>query len=377
MFHVHDHAAFDQVCVFNQIGRAQNRSGRDLVCLEMSDRLGDRVPSDPGLDQFVHVGSVFHALLEIHEPGIVRQILAIQRREQALPVLSRHRANRHVAVRGGIDVERHAARMTVATAFGRHAPRHVLHDVGQQEEGSVLHGNVHPLALPGPGAFLQRGQNADHGEQGRGGIADRGAAARRRMVGEAGHAVDAAGRLDDGIVGAPVTPRAVLAEARDRTQDEARVGLAQGRIAEPHLVQRAGRIIFHHHVGPGRQLEEQGSAVRVAQVERDALFVARAVQHHQSDVVLVLPLHTGPAAAGPWRAVAVRLATAGRLHLDDLRTEAAEQQRTVRPGQKTGQVQHDQVLQRLHGFLRLESGGRYPNPSGMRSARLDGPAGEP
>ena len=246
--------------------------------------------------------------------------------------------------------------MTVAAAFGRHAPRHVLHDVGQQEEGPVLHGDVHPLALAGLGALLQRGQNADYGEQGCGGIADCGAAARRRMVGEAGHAVDAAGCLDDGIVGAPVAPRAVLAEAGDRTQDETRVRLAQGRVAESHLVQRAGRVVFHHDVGPGRQLQEQGGAVRIAQVERDALFVARAVQHHQSDVVLVLPLHTGPAAAGPRRAVAVRLAAAGRLHLDDLRPEAAEQQRTVRPGQKTGQVQHDQVFQRLHGFLRLSPG---------------------
>ena len=248
MRHVNDHIAFDQMGILDQLGRTEDRAGRHFALLKMRHRFLDRVLSNPGLDYRVDIVTVLHALLKIGESGIVEQVFAIQGSEQTLPVLGRDRTDGHIAVLGMIDVEWHPARMRIPPTFRSQARGHMLNQVWQQEERAVLHGGIDPLAATRFFAQLERGQNPDQGEQGGRGIADRGPAPRRRMVRKAGDAVDAAGSLNDRIVGPPVAAWPVLAKARNRAQNNAWVTGAQGLIVEPHFVNRSRREILYHHV---------------------------------------------------------------------------------------------------------------------------------
>ena len=98
---------------------------------------------------------------------------------------------------------------------------------------------------------------------------------------------------------------------------------------------------------------EQGRALRIAQIEGDALFIARPVEHHQPDIILGLPGHTRSLRPGERRAIAVGFATLGRLDFNDIGSQPAEQQSAVRTGQKAGEVQDKQTFKWFHISLRM------------------------
>ena len=173
------------------------------------------------------------------------------------------------------------------------------------------------------------------------------------MVRKTGNAIDAAGGLNDRIVGPPVAAGSVLAKTRNRAQNNARVTGAQGRIAEPHFVNCSRRKILHHHVRFFYKLFEQGRTLRVAQIEGDALLIARPVEHHQPDIILRLPGHTRSLRSGKRRAVAVGFTALGRLDFNDVGSQPTEQQGAVGTGQKTGEIQDNQTFEWFHISLPL------------------------
>ena len=98
---------------------------------------------------------------------------------------------------------------------------------------------------------------------------------------------------------------------------------------------------------------EQVRALRIAQIEGNALFITRPVEHHQPDIILRLPGHTRPVRTGKGGAIAVGFAALRRLDFNDIGSQPAEQQGAVRAGQKTGEVQDKQTFEWFHISLRM------------------------
>ena len=81
--------------------------------------------------------------------------------------------------------------------------------------------------LPERLALEQRGHDAERREQARGDVGDRRAGAHRSLARDAGDRHEAAHALRDLVEARPVAVGAVLAEARDAGEDDARVDLAR------------------------------------------------------------------------------------------------------------------------------------------------------
>ena len=307
--------------------------------LQNCDRLGNRMLSHPVLHELINLGAVFDPVRQVGVAGVVLEVFPADGPQTVLPAAGGDGAYRHVAVRGVVDVERRPADMRVAAPDRDFSGVEVFDQLGQEEEGPVLHRDIDPLAPAGFVAQLEGRQDADDPEQGRRGIADGRPAADRLAVGKTGHAVNPAHGLNDRIVGPPFAVRAGLTKTRDGAHNEPWVDRLQGGKAQAHLVQGAGRVILDHDIGLAAQLLEQLDALSRAQVERHALFVASPMQDHQADIVVGLLAQAGALGTGVGRTVAVAFALARRFDFYDLGAQAAQQQGAVRTGQKTGQVE--------------------------------------
>ena len=145
----------------------------------------------------------------------------------------------------------------------------------------------------------------------------------------------------------------VLPIAGDPDHDEAAVDGAQGVVAQAPFFHRAGPEVLEQEVGLRRQLLEDFLSFRLAQIERDALLVAR---------------HEGPPKGGFLFAMASpdaqRVALVRRLDLDDVGAHIAEDLAAKRPGQQRAELEHTQVCQRAvrelnrsgHRHLQLPEG---------------------
>ena len=102
-----------------------------------------------------------------------------------------------------------------------------------------------------------------------------------------------------------------------------RVDLAQPVVAEAPPLQRAGAEVLHDDVGLGDQPAEDLLALLAPQVQGDRPLVAAHDRPPQRVAVRLLPAP-----------LAHRVAAAGRLHLDHVGAQVAEQLADERPGQQ-------------------------------------------
>ena len=133
---------------------------------------------------------------------------------------------------------------------------------------------VDPLALAGVLALQQREQDALAEEHAGRGVGDRDAHAHRPAPGLTGHRHQAAQALHDLIDAGSIGVGAVLAEAGDAGQDDARVDATQPFVAEAEALLDGGAEVLHHHVAARHQPVEHGAAARALQVDAEAALVA-------------------------------------------------------------------------------------------------------
>ena len=192
--------------------------------------------------------------------------------------------------------------------------------------------HIDHLALAGAVAVMQRGQRADRRVQRGIAVDDRGGGAERLPDRLAGQGHQPAHRLAQRIEGRAVAIGAVLAEARDRAEDDVRLQLAQPFVAEAHLVHDPGAEILQDDVGGLDQRGEDLLAALVAQIEAEA-FLAAVVDRE----IDALAAHQRRRLAG--------FLAAQLFDLDDLGAEVGEDHAAARAGLIPRQFEHPHAFE--------------------------------
>ena len=153
---------------------------------------------------------------------------------------------------------------------------------------------------------LQRGDDAECGERGRGMVGDRRARAQRRPVGEAGAGHEAGSGLHDVVHRGPIGVGPALAVAGDRRIHEAPVGAREIAVPQAEAVHRTRAGVLDEHVGAFGERGDQAAAVGVGDVDTQAALAACSLQERHRDRAV----HRigGRAAAGSARGGSRRLA---------------------------------------------------------------------
>ena len=216
-----------------------------------------------------------------------------------------------VAVGRGEASHRHARRVVVArlrrnlVVDGPPGGLEVHH-----RDHRFQQGGLHPAAGPGPVPVMQGDQHADGEIETGGQIGHGNPGARRLGARQAGDAHQAAHPLGDLVDAAPVGVRAVLAEAGDRSVDQARVPGVHGVEVEAQAVLDRGAHVLDQHVGGVDQAHQHVAALRRLQVQGQRPLVA----------VQVLEVGAVPAVRGQAR----RRQAGRRLHPDDVGAPVGE-----------------------------------------------------
>ena len=188
---------------------------------------------------------------------------------------------------------------------------------------------------------MQEGeQDALAQEHAGGGVGDGDADAHRAMPGFAGDRHQAAHALHDLVDAGARRVRAVLTEARDGCQDDARVDRLQLLVGEAEALLHRGAEIFHHDVGAGDQPGQHFGAGRRLQIEAQAALVAM-------QVLLV------GAVAAPGDAA--DLAVGRRVDADHVGAPVGQQAHGGGPGAGDREVEHGVARQGQRG----RGGGRH------------------
>src|SRR6185437_3780532 len=140
-------------------------------------------------------------------------------------------------------------------------------------------------------------------------------------------AQEAAQPLPDDVVARPLRVRPVPPHARDRAIDQARIELREPRIADAELVGDTGTEILDEHIGVGDELLDDGTALRVAQIEGEAALAAIEGAIHRRVAAALIP-------------AAKRIATFRVFDLDDLGAEIGEELSGIGPGDETRRLDH-------------------------------------
>ena len=145
-------------------------------------------------------------------------------------------------------------------------------------------------------------------------------------------------RLRDEVVAGPAGVGTGLAEAGDRAIDELRIGVLEVLVAEPVFGEVASLEVLDQHVGSKRQSPDDVPAGRRGDVDGHRPLVARDCGPPQAPAV-------EPEAVAP-HDVAI-----GRLDLDDVGAEIAEQLPGERTGDEGAELEHAHAGQRgvVHG----------------------------
>ena len=207
--------------------------------------------------------------------------------------------------------------------------------VGQHRRHRVEHPDVDELSAAGAVPRQQGGRDAVGGEHPGDDVGDRHPEAVGRPVLLAGDAHQPALALQNRVVARLAPPRAGLPEPGDGTVDEAGPPPGHLGVSQPHAIQRAGPEVLHQDVGALEQGVEHPAAVRVLQVEGDALLVAVDAQ----EVRALARLERRPPRAGV-------VPLARLLHLDDARAHVGEHHRAVGAGEDAGEVEHGHAVER-------------------------------
>ena len=191
---------------------------------------------------------------------------------------------------------------------------------------------VHPLPLARHVALEQRDQRAHGGIHAAREVGDRHADAHRPLARQPRDRHQAAHALGDLVEARPVAVGAVLAEAGQADVDEARVDGAQRFVVEAEPVLHVGPIVLDQHVGAFRHLLENGDALGLLEVERDAALVAVQVEEVRA---LARAAHHR-----------VLVAVLRHLDLDDVGAPVGELARGGRAGAGPRQIDHLEAGQR-------------------------------
>ena len=193
-------------------------------------------------------------------------------------------------------------------------------------------GNADVLADAAAFALVER--RGDPGrEQGRGVVIDDRAvkdfrrAARFALL----HAHPAA-RLQNLVVAGVAGQRPMLAVARHRAVDQARMARLQVGVGDAQALGHAGTEVMHQHVGGGQAALQRGAPLGALEVEHQAVLAAI---HPQKRAAL----------GGQRRRVLAQVVAVRRLDLEHLSALVGEQRAAVRSGDVGAQVEHAHTAQ--------------------------------
>ena len=192
--------------------------------------------------------------------------------------------------------------------------------------------DVDDLPAAGDRAPEERREHALDGDHPGEGVAEGDRGARRRLVGVAVDAAQAAHRLGDRGVPGQRRVGPGLPVAGDAAEDEARVGRGEAVVAQVPALEGAGAEVLDDDVGVRDQLQQHLLAARAAQVEGDAALVAPEDGPHEAVAVVV--------ALAP---LADRVRAAGGLDLDDVGAVVTEDPRGERARDDRAHLQHAQA----------------------------------
>ncbi len=213
----------------------------------------------------------------------------------------------------------------------------VVHVALDVRHHALVHRDVDVLAASRLATRFQCQHDAQGGPQAGDGVADVVAHGLGRAVGIAGHVHPARHRLNRHVVGWPVGVRSgqplAVAITGDAGVDEAGVDFAEMVVSQTQPLEGPGTPVVHQHVRHGHQLLECLLALRVAQVDAEALLVAVDAQEPRAHPVAVGVGDEGGAASGD-------VARAGPLDLDDLSSHVCQDQRAEGPGDDMRGIQH-------------------------------------
>ena len=255
------------------------------------------------------------------------------------------RAPQLVAADADRDVARFGVKRLVGQQRAVRGPERARHDAigqigadhaGQDPQLAFEHRYVDELAASGLLARVERGENPERRIHAGGDVGDRHAGADATAAWLAGDANHAALGLHHEIERRAIAIGSVLAEAGNRTVDDARLAFTHRRVVETELGNRANTKVFEHDIRTLEQPEKQRPALRVLQIERETFLVAV-----QIDEVSGLVAIEG-------RSPRSRDFTAGRLDLDDLRAIVAEHRRGERAGERVGEIENGNVRESRH-----------------------------
>ena len=220
-----------------------------------------------------------------------------------------------------------------------------------------------PLALARLLALEQGDQDADGAMKAGAHVGHGDAGPHRAATRHAGDVHQPAHALGDLVEARALGIGAVLAEARDRAQHDARIHLLQALVVDAEAKLHVGAVILDHDVGLLHQLHEDRPAVGLLQVERDRPLVAVQI------------LEIRPVA----RPAHVALGDAGRhLDLDAVGAPIGEIANGGRAGAHPRQVEHGKAGERSCGHCLTLSVGkrarlvpcrRDPSPAELRTAQ--------
>ena len=334
---VDDHLPRGDLGVGQRLRNGVDRGGRDSRLDEPLDGLGRRKGVEALCDSRDHAVALSEAAGGGPELGVLPELRQVEGLAELLPHVVRHRHQHDVAVAGGEELRRHDVGMGRARVPLRlvAAVQVVRGDVRQHREVGVEQRDVHVPAHSGRLDGAQGGQYGEGGEQPGGVVDDRHAELRGHATGLAGQAHRACEGLDQVVVGREVAARTASSVARDRARDDARVDLLQRLEVDPEPLGHSRTEVVHDDVRGLGEAEERPVAPVVLEVERDASLVA--VQRVEVRA-LAADAATGHAPREVW--------PLGRLDLDDVRAEVAQEQRAVGAGQHVREVEHPEAGER-------------------------------
>ena len=184
--------------------------------------------------------------------------------------------------------------------------------------------------------MVARGQRAERAHDARQQVADGYRRQHRRSVGLARHLGQARERLGQRARPGPVVIGPVLPVAADAHDHERRVHARQLVVrAVPSPLDGGGQVL-HQHVDERQQLTEEALPVGAVEVERDAALVAVRVGPHERP-------------AGALHADAPERVARGRLQLDHVGAEVAEDRRHLWGREEVGDVEDAEAVERADG----------------------------
>ncbi|PAV92739.1 hypothetical protein WR25_05610 [Diploscapter pachys] len=267
-----------------------------------------------------------------------------------------------IAVRGAEDLIGHDIGVSVAISAGCLAGGQViLALVAQHRDLHVEQRHIDMLAEACRRAVQQRGLDRDDrieaGHQVRYRDADLLRAAAWQIVALAGDAHQPAERLNDEVIARLGGARPGLAEAGDRTIDQAGVQRAQAGMVEAVFRQRPRLVILDQHIALRHHRADQRLSFCGGDVDRDRLFAAVGRLEIRG-----FACRRAIGVRHPGRSPLARIIpAAGMFDLDDLRAQIRQRLRAPWPRQHAAHVEHSQSRQRTHvAILSRPSVGSMP-----------------